>query len=610
MRVQRPPAPVVTARRPAGLAWHRRTILRVRLGSFQEFALTSSGACHPTIHRPSRPAPSRWPRWATWPATCGGPGTRRPRTSSPRSTPSCGSRPGATRSACSAPSAGRGSRSWPRDAGLPASGSAPPSADLDGATSPSDRWYQRKAGGDGADARSATSRPSSASPRCCRSTPAASASSPATTSRPPATSACRSSASACSTGTATSSSRSPARAGSRRPTRSSTPTGCRSRCCARPTAPRATISIDHARRARPARPDLGRAASAGCRCCCSTPTSRATPTTTRRHRPALRRQQRAPAAPGAAARRRRRPRAARLLAGSPVHPAPEVFHTNEGHAGFLGLERIRELTVDEDGPQLDFDTALEVGRASTVFTTHTPVPGRHRPLPARAGRAVLRRRPAPRPASRSTGSSRSAPRTTTAATPTVFNMAVMGFRLAQRANGVSQLHGHVSREHVQRPVAGLRRGRGADRLDHQRRARPDLGRPARSSSSPPRQGADTDADDADAFWAAVDQVAGRRDLGGQAAAARAARRRRPPPAAQARGRKRGAAKAELGWIDERARPRRADDRLRAPRAVVQAADADAARPRAAQAPAARTPSARSSWSSPARRTRPTTAARS
>ena len=47
---------------------------------------------------------------------------------------------------------------------------------------------------------------------------------------------------------------------------------------------------------------------------------------------------------------------------------------NEGHAGFLGLERIRELTVGEGGPKLDWDTALEVSRASTVFTTHTPVP--------------------------------------------------------------------------------------------------------------------------------------------------------------------------------------------------------------------------------------------
>jgi starch phosphorylase len=67
-------------------------------------------------------------------------------------------------------------------------------------------------------------------------------------------------------------------------------------------------------------------------------------------------------------------RALRVYSRLTGAPAPEVFHTNEGHAGFLGLERIRELTVEESGPRLDFDTALEVSRASTVFTTHTPVP--------------------------------------------------------------------------------------------------------------------------------------------------------------------------------------------------------------------------------------------
>ena len=67
-----------------------------------------------------------------------------------------------------------------------------------------------------------------------------------------------------------------------------------------------------------------------------------------------------------------------------------------------------------------------------------------------------------------------------AATPDIFNMAVMGLRLAQRANGVSQLHGVVSRDMFDGALAGLRRGRGADRLDHQRRPRADLGRPARS----------------------------------------------------------------------------------------------------------------------------------
>src|SRR5262249_28392299 len=49
----------------------------------------------------------------------------------------------------------------------------------------------------------------------------------------------------------------------------------------------------------------------------------------------------------------------------------QVFHTNEGHAGFLGLERIRQLIASEG---LRWDEAVEAARAGTVFTTHTPVP--------------------------------------------------------------------------------------------------------------------------------------------------------------------------------------------------------------------------------------------
>ena len=49
----------------------------------------------------------------------------------------------------------------------------------------------------------------------------------------------------------------------------------------------------------------------------------------------------------------------------------QVFHTNEGHAGFLGLERIRKLITSEG---LRWDEAVEAARAGTVFTTHTPVP--------------------------------------------------------------------------------------------------------------------------------------------------------------------------------------------------------------------------------------------
>ncbi|HEV2891019.1 MAG TPA: alpha-glucan family phosphorylase [Frankiaceae bacterium] len=118
---------------------------------------------------------------------------------------------------------------------------------------------------------------------------------------------------------------------------------------------------------------------------------------------------------------------------------PEVFHTNEGHAGFLGLERIRRL-VQEDG--LDWDTALEAVRAGTVFTTHTPVPAGIDRFPADLVAAYFGGDNACEgvPVERILA---------LGAEPggdgSVFNMAVMGLRLAQRANGVSKLHGEVSR---------------------------------------------------------------------------------------------------------------------------------------------------------------------
>ncbi|MEJ2579997.1 MAG: alpha-glucan family phosphorylase, partial [Kineosporiaceae bacterium] len=64
-------------------------------------------------------------------------------------------------------------------------------------------------------------------------------------------------------------------------------------------------------------------------------------------------------------------RALRVWSGLTGAAAPVVYHTNEGHAGFLGLERIRELVADGG---MTFDDALEAVRAGTVFTTHTPVP--------------------------------------------------------------------------------------------------------------------------------------------------------------------------------------------------------------------------------------------
>jgi starch phosphorylase len=238
-------------------------------------------------------------------------------------------------------------------------------------------------------------------------------------------------------------------------------------------------------------------------------------------------------------------RAVRSFTRLTGHPEPEVFHTNEGHAGFLGLERIRELTVAEDGPQLDFETALEVTRAGTVFTTHTPVPAGIDRFPCELVEQYF--------------GSRSA----VAGVPTerilklgaedynggdsgVFNMAVMGFRLSQRANGVSLLHGHVSRgmfnglwpafDEAEVPITSITNGVHAPTW---------VAREVFELAS--KAGADTDSDTAE-VWNVVDRIPSsdlwstKRDL-------------RARLVDDARGRlrksclKRGAAPAELGWTN-------------------------------------------------------------
>jgi glycogen phosphorylase len=136
-------------------------------------------------------------------------------------------------------------------------------------------------------------------------------------------------------------------------------------------------------------------------------------------------------------------RAVRAFCSLTGHPSPEVFHTNEGHAGFLGLERIREYA--ERG--LSFDEAIEVCRAGTVFTTHTPVPAGIDRFPRDQVRQHFNDDPL-LPVDRVLALGAE---TYPGGDLEVFNMAVMGMRLAQRVNGVSLLHGQVSR----RMFAGL-----------------------------------------------------------------------------------------------------------------------------------------------------------
>ena len=121
-------------------------------------------------------------------------------------------------------------------------------------------------------------------------------------------------------------------------------------------------------------------------------------------------------------------------------PTPTVFHTNEGHSGFQGLERISKLI----GDGLSFDEALQVVRAGTVFTTHTPVPAGidrfDRPLIERyfATPGLLPGLTLEQVLSLGLESQMGGP-------DHVFNMAVLGLRLGQHANGVAELHGRVSR---------------------------------------------------------------------------------------------------------------------------------------------------------------------
>jgi starch phosphorylase len=230
---------------------------------------------------------------------------------------------------------------------------------------------------------------------------------------------------------------------------------------------------------------------------------------------------------------------------------PEVFHTNEGHAGFLGLERIRELTEPDDGTGgLAFEAALEVSRAGTVFTTHTPVPAGIDRFPRDlvqqyfGGDNACRGVPVEKILSLGSEDYHGGD-------PSMFNMAVMGLRLAQRANGVSRLHGIVSRgmfgglwpefDADERPIGSITNGVHAPTWVA--REIFDL---ARSHGA--RPGPAPDADSPSLVFDVVDKVPGKEIWD-----TKRVLRQRLVDDARARMRaswqQRGAAPAEVKWID-------------------------------------------------------------
>jgi len=119
---------------------------------------------------------------------------------------------------------------------------------------------------------------------------------------------------------------------------------------------------------------------------------------------------------------------------------PSVWHMNEGHAAFLNLERIREY-VNEKG--LEFKEAVEAVRSGSIFTTHTPVPAGNDAFPIymieRYFGDFWPKMKASRNEFIELGYEKRPDNSE------MFSMTILALSLAGRANGVSELHGKVSR---------------------------------------------------------------------------------------------------------------------------------------------------------------------
>ncbi len=121
--------------------------------------------------------------------------------------------------------------------------------------------------------------------------------------------------------------------------------------------------------------------------------------------------------------------------------SPEVYHLNEGHAAMAGLERLRILIEQHN---MGFDKAVEIVRSNSLFTTHTPVPAGHdrfhedlirRYMPHYANRLGI-------DWNRFMGLGRDNENDFSQS----FSMSVLAAKLSAEMNGVSKIHGEVSRK--------------------------------------------------------------------------------------------------------------------------------------------------------------------
>jgi len=120
---------------------------------------------------------------------------------------------------------------------------------------------------------------------------------------------------------------------------------------------------------------------------------------------------------------------------------PTIYHYNEGHAAFAGLERLREFMEDK---RKSYPEALELVRASSLYTTHTPVPAGHDSFPEEMIGRYLGY--VPHRIGLDWRDFMALGKINPDNVEERFNMSVLACNLSQDVNGVSKLHGEVSRD--------------------------------------------------------------------------------------------------------------------------------------------------------------------
>ncbi|HEX2396280.1 MAG TPA: alpha-glucan family phosphorylase, partial [Bacteroidales bacterium] len=118
-----------------------------------------------------------------------------------------------------------------------------------------------------------------------------------------------------------------------------------------------------------------------------------------------------------------------------------LFHSNEGHSAFIGLERMRKYIQQNN---LSFPEAKEIVRSSTLFTTHTPVPAGHDEFEENMLRQYIGHYPDRLKIS--WNELMSLGRSNINAFGEKFNMSFLAANLSQEMNGVSLMHGSVTQQ--------------------------------------------------------------------------------------------------------------------------------------------------------------------